>query len=132
MGTVKLNNDVRTSVRGELGSSPRILLWTTQNRPILPQFPDWGSGIFWGSGMSGVFFWGSGVSPQRGVAFSWSEWRFRRREWRYGRVNATPQNPCAARKSGISGMSGVLFGALSALPDPVTRPFSGFVTRSST
>ena len=48
MGTVKLNNDVRTSVRGELGSSPRILLWTTQNRPTLPQFPDWGSGVFLG------------------------------------------------------------------------------------
>jgi hypothetical protein len=43
MGTVKLNNDVRTSVRGELGSSPRILLWTTQNRPTLPRFPGWGS-----------------------------------------------------------------------------------------
>ena len=48
MGTVKLNNDVRTSVRGELGSSPRILLWTNQNRPILPQFPGWGSGVFLG------------------------------------------------------------------------------------
>ena len=99
MGTVKLNNDVRTSVRGELGSSPRILLWTTQNRPTLPQRPGWGSGIFWGSGMSGVFFWGSGVSPQRGVAFSWSEWRFRRREWRYGRENAAHATPPEKRHS---------------------------------
>jgi hypothetical protein len=52
-------------VRGELGSSPRILLWTTQNRPILPQPGRWGSGIFWGSGMSGVFAGESGVMGEK-------------------------------------------------------------------
>jgi hypothetical protein len=116
MGTVKLNNDVRTSVRGELGSSPRILLWTTQNRPILPGFKR-DCSLHAGRGQTKkrkrdrrvMFSPAKMVSSQTVLVFPVlaGESGFRRRVWRFEcsvafgwrllYQNATRWKPCAIR-----------------------------------
>jgi len=99
---------VRTSVRGELGSSPRILLWTKQNRPILPQRPGWGSGVFLG---------GSDALDE-GVTLG-----LRKRH---------SQNPLGVRLCDACDTCDVSFGALSASVGRGFRiSFSVLIARSS-